>query len=69
MCTTISPTNAAATLTLHSLFFALANGESRAVRNHELTDEKLEEIFLEFRRMASEFLYQVAAKSLPDAFE
>ncbi len=59
----------AATLTLHSLFFGLANGEARTVRNHNLNEDELESIFLEFRRMTSEFLYQAAANSLPDVLE
>ena len=59
----------AATLALHSLFFGLANGEARTVRNHSLSEEELEEVFLEYRRMTSEFLYQAAANSLPDVLE
>lgn len=59
----------AATLTLHSLFFGLANGEARTIRNYSLSEEELESIFLEYRRMTSEFLYQAAAYSLPDVLE
>lgn len=59
----------AATLALHSLFFGLANGEARTVRNHSLSEEELEDVFLEYRRMTSEFLYQAAANSLPSVLE
>ena len=61
--------NSAATLTLHSMFYSLANGESRVIRNSEIGNDLLEEVFLDFRRMTSEFLYQLTAKSLAGELE
>ena len=61
--------DATTTLTLHSIFYSLVNGESRVIRNSDIGNEQLELLFLEFRRMTSEFLYQTMARGLAPQLE